>query len=347
MTWVLQLRAAFMALPEVDFALLVLSAPGTVCPTDRTFHTGRARSAWHLRLARWLQLHKCFSRAYAVAEMKEINKRVAGILAQLGWLERVDVVIMVLGDKRPACLRGFPTIATIHSVLAPCHANSQEDAHIVAVGKTAAERATQLGFSDVAVIYNPLDIEQTKQASNAYVPEISRPYLLFVGTLSCGKGIHELLQAFALLEEDIDLVYVGPGSSQLDALKQEARRLRVADRVHFMGFQTNPMPWIRHAKLLVLPSKSEAMGYVAMEAVALGCGIVVADFSAAEEFFMPEVIVAHMPEEDFAPRLAARISDGLSGKLPLGTKHGILESLNPETVARHYLALAAKQALRE
>jgi glycosyltransferase involved in cell wall biosynthesis len=349
-TWALQLHAAFMALPEVDVALLVLSIPPdpAMCPAGKVFSTGRARSAWYLRLARWLQLHKCFPRVYAAAEMKEINKRVVAILAQLGWHGHVDVVIGMLNEKQPVCLHGFPTIVSIHSILPESYRyvaqNNQKGERIVAVGKAAAERATQLGLPDVTVIHNPLDIERTKHAGNAFVPGISRPYLLFVGTLLRGKGTHELLQAFILLEEDIDLVYVGAESSESNALKMEVRHLQVTDRVHFTGFQTNPIPWMRHAELLVLPSKSEAMPYVAMEAVIVGCGIVVADFSAAEEFFMPEVIVAHRPPHDFVPRLVARISDGLAGKLPLGIKPGILESMAPETVARQYLALAVKQA---
>jgi glycosyltransferase involved in cell wall biosynthesis len=113
--------------------------------------------------------------------------------------------------------------------------------------------------------------------------------------------------------------------------------------VHFTGFQINPYPWIRHAKLLVLPSSGEAMGYVLMEAAALGCGVVATDFPAAYEFLVENVIVPSLPAADFTERLAAKISQGLSGKLPLGIKPGILESMAPETVARRYLALRTRK----
>jgi glycosyltransferase involved in cell wall biosynthesis len=159
--------------------------------------------------------------------------------------------------------------------------------------------------------------------------------------LSAGKGVNDLLEAFAILESDEALVYVGGGEE--NALRQTVVSLGLQDRVHFTGFQINPYPWIRHAKLLVLPSSEEAMGYVLMEAAALGCGVVATDFPAAYEFLVEDVIVPGLPAANFTERLAARISQGLSGKLPLGISPGILESMASEAVARQYLALGTTQ----
>ena len=43
----------------------------------------------------------------------------------------------------------------------------------------------------------------------------------------------------------------------------------VADRVLFKGFQKNPLPWIKGARMLVLSSDSEGFGNVVVEALLL------------------------------------------------------------------------------
>jgi glycosyltransferase involved in cell wall biosynthesis len=351
-TWYLEMYAAFLALKDVETVLLVASDKGNLSPPNtcsgHVFYTGRARSAWHLRVARWLQLHKIFPRQYAQEGQKVLNARIEKILMEVGWQERVDAVIKSLGDAVPLCLRRFPVIGVMHSVFSPDLPESEKAAlrtavsatrHVVAVGRAAADGLRNLGVPAASVIHNPLDIQRIRDASFIDAPEMARPYIVFVGTLHNGKGVHPLLQAFALLEEEVDLVYVGQGA-ELESLRQEAIEQGLAARVHFAGFQKNPYPWIRRAKLLVLPSVSEAMPYAALEGAALGCGVIVADFSAAREFFVDEIIVPRLPTESFARRLAERISQGLAGNLPFGVKHGILESMAPEHVARKYLELA-------
>jgi glycosyltransferase involved in cell wall biosynthesis len=349
-TWYLEMYTALLALEDVETVFLITSNDnGDFHPCgERVFYTGRARSSLHLRVARWFQLHKIFPFRYAQEEQKVLNARVEEILMRLGWQERVDAVIKNFPDAVPLCLCRFPVIGVVHSIFSPDMSESKKVSlqtvvsatrHIVAVGQAAADGLRGLGLSATSIIHNALDIQRIRDASLAYVPKMERPYIVFVGGLLNGKGVHSLMQAFALLKEEVDLVYVGRGS-ELEALRQETIELELASRVHFVGFQKNPYPWMRCAKLLVLPSVSEAMGYAALEGAVLGCGVVVADFSAAREFFVDEIIVPHLPAESFARRLAERISQGLLGNLPFGVKHGVLESMAPEQVARKYLEQA-------
>jgi glycosyltransferase involved in cell wall biosynthesis len=348
-SWFLALHAAFLALEGVETVVLIASSKGDFHPQEgRSFCTNRARSAPHLRLARWLQLHKLFPLWYSRAEQKVLDARVEKILLDLGWQDRIDAVIKNLPDPVPFCLRRFPVIGVAHSVFSPdlpesgkaaLRAASATACRVVAVGHAARDGLLSLGLPVNGIIPNPLDIERIREASLADAPEMLRPYVVFVGQLIESKGVFPLLRAFALLREEVDLVYVGTGAG-LEALRQEVRELKLDTRVHFVGFQKNPYPWIRCAKLLVLPSSSEAMGYAALEGVALGCGVVVADFSASREFFRDEIIVPRLPAESFVRRLAERISQGLSGNLPCGVKQGVLESMTPQQVALKYLAQA-------
>jgi glycosyltransferase involved in cell wall biosynthesis len=52
-------------------------------------------------------------------------------------------------------------------------------------------------------------------------------------------------------------------------LEQQARDLHVADRVHFMGFRADVADLTQLYDVAVLPSLSEALGYVLLEAMAL------------------------------------------------------------------------------
>ena len=84
--------------------------------------------------------------------------------------------------------------------------------------------------------------------------------------------------------------------------------LGVKDRVVFTGFQSNPMPYIKNAKMLVLPSKSEAMNYVCFEAMTVKTPIIVSGFNSAKEFCNDKNIVSLTPEKTFISRLATKIS---------------------------------------
>ncbi|MDR1351445.1 MAG: glycosyltransferase [Zoogloeaceae bacterium] len=212
----------------------------------------------------------------------------------------------------------------------------------MSVSNVVAQDAQNIGLSVTEVIYNPLNIGEIERASKLFTPKINRPYIVFVGRIVTYKGIHELLQAFAALSVDIDLVYVGDGSA-IKTLRIAVHTLGLQNRVHFTGLLNNPYPWIRHAKLLVLPSITEAMGYVAVEACALGCRIVVSGYPAAHEFFVEDVIVSLSPVGNYIERLAEKISAGLTGKLPPGLKPDVLEKMDPRCVAEKYLALVDKR----
>ncbi|MDR3086765.1 MAG: glycosyltransferase [Azoarcus sp.] len=346
-TWLLHMQTGFLA-SGADLVFLVLNKKTDIHPAQSpVFYTGRARTAPFLRILHCLQLHRVFPRWYARKEEEEINRRVEKILTSIHWQDRIDLVVKVFDKMPPKCLRKYPTIETIHSILSQDMSDfkkitsqkTSDHAHfIVPISNVAAADAQSLGLSVSKVIYNPLSVEELKRTSELFTPQTKRPYIVFVGRLHNDKGVDGLLRAFAVLKADVDLVYIGNGS-EMTTLQNVARSLGVQDRVHFPGFQTNPYPWIRHAKLLVLPSISEAMSYVPLEAFVLGCGIVVSDFPAAYEFFVEDVIVPRLPADDYIERLARKISSGLAGELPPGGKPGILEKMEPCRVAEQYLAL--------
>lgn len=108
----------------------------------------------------------------------------------------------------------------------------------------------------------------------------SEPVVLFVGRLINKKGVDILLEAFARVVQNVpsQLLIAGDGPERTK-LEEQAARLRVNDRVHFVGFQ-QPKDLPRFycaADLFVLPSRTEPWGVVVMEALASGLPVVVSN----------------------------------------------------------------------
>ena len=72
------------------------------------------------------------------------------------------------------------------------------------------------------------------------------------------------------------LYIIGKGKDETQ-LKQLAKTLQVADKVVFLGFQANPLPWILHCKIFVHSAKFEGLPTVLIEALLLDKLIVATD----------------------------------------------------------------------
>lgn len=103
--------------------------------------------------------------------------------------------------------------------------------------------------------------------------------IVFVGRLGRRKGVFDLLEAFAGLGRQwtsrCRLGLIGE-PAELDALQQAATRLGVTDRLIIPGHLGRPevLRRIKGADLLVLPSHSEGMPNVVLEAFAAGVPVV-------------------------------------------------------------------------
>jgi glycosyltransferase involved in cell wall biosynthesis len=111
------------------------------------------------------------------------------------------------------------------------------------------------------------------------------PVLLFVGRLVPQKGIVPLVERSDQLLEQLPqhhLVCVGEGPSRtkLEALKQASR---FGKRLHFVGWQPNPLQWMRRCELLLLPAAYEGMPNVVLEAMSVGRPVVAFKVDGLEE----------------------------------------------------------------
>jgi D-inositol-3-phosphate glycosyltransferase len=108
------------------------------------------------------------------------------------------------------------------------------------------------------------------------------PVLLFVGRIQPLKGLDVAVQALAQLQaKNAQLIVVGgasgsEGNEEIEKVMQLARSLGVHNNIRFVEPQAHHMlsTYYRAADVVVVPSRSESFGLVALEAAACGIPVV-------------------------------------------------------------------------
>lgn len=133
--------------------------------------------------------------------------------------------------------------------------------------------------------------------------------LLYVGRLSPEKGIPVLLRAFAKLEGRNELRLAGSGF-QLEELESLASELGIRDRVQFLGNVDWGGPLfelMRDSDILILPSHTEGLGLVLLEAMSQGLPVVASRVGGIPEIVHHEITGLLFPPGD-ADALSAALT---------------------------------------
>ena len=150
----------------------------------------------------------------------------------------------------------------------------------------------------------PLDFDGTK--------------ILSIGRLHPQKGFDLALQAASLLKQQnfpFQWYILGMGT-ELSALEQLRRQLKVDDCVHFLGTSSNPYPYMACCDMLAQTSRYEGKSVVLDEAKILAKPIVVTDYPTAKD----------------------QIENGLEG---------LIVPLTPQGIAQGIRQMAEDTALRD
>ncbi|QTE67968.1 glycosyltransferase family 4 protein [Clostridiales bacterium] len=107
----------------------------------------------------------------------------------------------------------------------------------------------------------------------------SREYILYLGRLDPGKGIHYLIEAYRKLRTDKKLVIVGGSSDTDDYVRQLHEMAGDTSSIIFTGFLQGTVleELYSNAYLYVLPSDHEGMPLGLLEAMNYGCCCVTSD----------------------------------------------------------------------
>lgn len=165
-----------------------------------------------------------------------------------------------------------------------CETNTlKQHRYWIGVSNYIAELTEQLFEANpqrVSVIYNPV-----VAVENPVVAPFDPPdrFVLFVGTVGERKGAYILVEACRTVlneRENLHLVYAGAIVNS-NGLRSEHRVASILGdqlmrRVHFLGRLDHAaiLGWMRRAAVVSLPSRLEAFGLVAVEAMACGTPVI-------------------------------------------------------------------------
>jgi glycosyltransferase involved in cell wall biosynthesis len=135
--------------------------------------------------------------------------------------------------------------------------------------------------SKMIKFYNLVDVSKTRCLAAATGNPYSGngPHLVAAGRLSRQKGFDILLEAMALVRNEVrnsKLTILGEGDLRGELLAQR-ERLGLSEAVVLAGFQSNPFAYFKHADLFVLSSRFEGLPLSLLEAMAAGAPVVATD----------------------------------------------------------------------
>jgi glycosyltransferase involved in cell wall biosynthesis len=176
------------------------------------------------------------------------------------------------------------------------------------------------------------------------VPE-DAPMVLFLGRIDYKKRLPLLVEAVSLLEHrDTQLVVVGDGpESERVLLTEAAERCGITDRVHVTGWLegADRIGAFAAADVFALLSDRENFGLAVVEAMSVGCPVVISEgVFLSEDLARSETVIC----VDRDARAAAQAIDGLLGKPSEASKMG---ERARQLVAREFAPAAIAARLRE
>jgi len=199
----------------------------------------------------------------------------------------------------------LPCVLTLHSVIQPdFFAHVQEKRFIIdlvnRVGYiVCVSEAVATALNQFTGLKAPLEVIPNGIPVEIPVPRYRRKdrQLLFAGRLWRSKGLDILIRALAALK-DIRLLIAGDGPEH-DRLLHMAQQLKGSD-IELLG-NIAPIQLQRlmlESTALVVPSRFEGLGLVALEAMSCGCPVIASDVGGLKEIIVDGQNGLLVPPED-------------------------------------------------
>ncbi|NLH80988.1 MAG: glycosyltransferase [Phyllobacteriaceae bacterium] len=122
-------------------------------------------------------------------------------------------------------------------------------------------------------IYNPVSLDLDVAAASATRLADRPPLIVAIGRLSIEKGMIDLVDAFARVERPDARLFIGGDGPERDRIARRITELGLDERVRLVG-HVEPCAYYRRARVVAVPSRTEAFGLVVAEALAHGLPIV-------------------------------------------------------------------------
>lgn len=211
------------------------------------------------------------------------------------WSPRATLVAGLARKLRLARARLITTVNGVRQGMESRSARaliSRLPDEVIFVSRSERDRlAEDWGAAVGQVIYTGIDLpragalEPVDLEAKHGVPRDARA-IGVVGALSPEKAVGDAIAALVRLPPDVVLCIVGDGVEE-NALRAEARRRRVEQRVVFAGAVREIDRYLVSLLALVLPSRAEDLPVVLRQAGALSVPVIAADVGGVREVVVP------------------------------------------------------------
>ncbi len=192
----------------------------------------------------------------------------------------------------------------------------------------------------ITVIYNGIRLRD----SSPRTPD-AQLNIITVGRLSREKGHNDLLAAVRILHERggsaFKLTVVGDGP-EIESLKNRVTQYDMDDIVEFTGYQPDPTPYYETADLFVLPSLTEGIPNVLLEAAIHYVPIVSTSVGGVPEMFdqgTEAVLVPPAQADALADAMGRCLNDAaFRHELAMGARAKVERQFTDDHRAQQYLA---------
>jgi glycosyltransferase involved in cell wall biosynthesis len=233
-----------------------------------------------------------------------------------------------------AWVAGVPAISSVHTSIADYEVAGWRRAIYLALDRGSARAARRLIATSEAVAADLVARGQAPRDKIVTIPNrpdardlaptraraavrhelgagADEPLVGVVARLTAQKGVADFLDAAAALDGrgGWRAVVVGDGPLRRD-LEARARRLGLAPRCRFVGIRADLGDLLAAFDLLVVPSRSEGLPYLVLEAMVAGTPLI-----ATEVGGIPEVLADGVHGVLVPPRAPARLAAAIAGCL--------------------------------
>lgn len=295
-------------------------------------------------LARWLfakelsRKYKQLEREFGAFQLKLSHMPFPNFITRKA---RIDNVVAVVHGHFSQSLCGMSFLKRESRIRK--YRKAYNGRKVVCVSKGVAnDLMSTLGLSvKPTVIYNPYRIDEIRKLSYADIDALpNNSYIVHVGRFVANPKRQDILvEAFDRIKDriNIDLVFVGSGEFE-SAVKTMVYEKGIEERVHFMGWQSNPYPFIRNAKVLVLCSQHEGFGGVLVESIVCGTIPVSTDCDFGPSEILVDELKDFLTPVNDVDKLAEKIVLALDSDIELSGKY--YKKFDAKEVALKYLELA-------
>lgn len=191
----------------------------------------------------------------------------------------------------------------------------------------------------IQTIYNPYSFEELrKKADSCLKRPFQKKFILHIGSFETTQKRQDIaIKIMQYIDDDYDLVFLGKGN-KIERYKALAKKLHLAHRIHFLGWDPNPYAWIKEASVLLITSDYEGFPNVLVESLIIGTPVVSREnYSGVNEILTGEY-AKYIIEDDTDYLALAKMVNHVA-KNGYTISENLYTQFNDKNIANQYLSL--------